>query len=241
MSLVNITRGETLEGTPFGVQAINLQVEGQYFDLEDFFYRLENYVDFHNNKFRAEGRLLQLVSIQVTNDASAGNVQSSSPTLQATVNMNAYLQPAAATAREVRNDPEQAHAHVHRHRPHRGRGAGLRRSPLAHRFLGEHPEPDAGGRRHGERVRHRRRRARRGPGPQAAESRPVLEQGPVRAARRGQQHEHDGHGRHDRHEREHQPERQDQGERHGLHGVGRRQGAERRPRVQTSRASRRAT
>ena len=95
---MNITRGETLEGTPFGVQAINLQVEGQYFDLEDFFYRLENYVDFRNNKFRAEGRLLQLVNIQVANDTSADNVQSSSPTLLATVNMNAYLQPAAATS-----------------------------------------------------------------------------------------------------------------------------------------------
>jgi Tfp pilus assembly protein PilO len=97
VSLVNITRGETKEGTPFGIQAISLQVEGQYFDLEDFIYRLENYVDFHNEKFQAEGRLLQLVSIQVSLNTGSGNAVAGSPTLQATITMNAYLQPAAAT------------------------------------------------------------------------------------------------------------------------------------------------
>ena len=97
VSLVSITKGATQEGTPFGIQVITLQLEGQYFDLEDFFYRLENYVDFHNNKFRAEGRLLQLSSVQVAIAGTTGNVQSSSPTLTATVNMNAYLQPATAT------------------------------------------------------------------------------------------------------------------------------------------------
>jgi Tfp pilus assembly protein PilO len=96
VSLVSITRGETKEGTPFGIQAITLQVEGQYFDLEDFFYRLENYVDFHNQKFRAEGRLLQLVNIQMTIVAAVGNVSAGSPTLQAAISMNAYLQPVAA-------------------------------------------------------------------------------------------------------------------------------------------------
>ena len=97
VKLVNFTNGATQQGTPFGVQVVTLQVEGQYFDLEDFFYRLENYVDFHNNNFKANGRLLQLASIQVTGGAAAATT-AGSPTLQATVNMNAYLQPTSTSA-----------------------------------------------------------------------------------------------------------------------------------------------
>ncbi len=100
VDLVNITRGTTQQGTPFGVQAINLQVEGQYFDLEDFFYRLENYVDFHNNNFKASGRLLQLANVSVTGGAATtagAAITGGSPTLQATITMNAYLQPASTT------------------------------------------------------------------------------------------------------------------------------------------------
>ncbi len=102
VNLVNITKGQTQAGAPFGIQQITLQVEGQYFDLEDFFYRLESYVDYHNNNFKATGRLLQLASVQVTGSAGStvgAAVTGGSPTLQATVNLNAYLQPATtATA-----------------------------------------------------------------------------------------------------------------------------------------------
>jgi len=98
VNLVSITRGTTQEGTPFGIQAVNLTVEGQFFDLEDFFYRLENYVDFQNEKFVANGRLLQLANISVTGGAATtAATTAGSPTLQATIVMNAYLQPATAS------------------------------------------------------------------------------------------------------------------------------------------------
>jgi Tfp pilus assembly protein PilO len=98
VNLVSITRGTTQEGTPFGIQAVNLTVEGQFFDLEDFFYRLENYVDFQNEKFVANGRLLQLANISVTGGAATtAATTAGSPTLQATITMNAFLQPATAS------------------------------------------------------------------------------------------------------------------------------------------------
>jgi hypothetical protein len=95
VNLVSLTRGTIQEGTPFGIQAVTLQVEGTYFDLEDFFYRLENYVSFHSDSFNANGRLLQIVSVQVSSGSTA--TTSGSPTLQASISMNAYLQPAQAT------------------------------------------------------------------------------------------------------------------------------------------------
>lgn len=98
VGLMNITKGVTQQGTPFGVQTITIQVEGQYFDLEDFYYRLENYVDFHNTKFEASGRLLQLTSITVAGAATTATAAAGSPTLQSTINLNAYLQPPAATS-----------------------------------------------------------------------------------------------------------------------------------------------
>jgi Tfp pilus assembly protein PilO len=97
VDLVNIAKGTTQPGSPFGIQLITLQVEGQYFDLEDFFYRLEHYVDFHNDRVKATGRLLELASVQVTS-ASTDTPTSGSPVLQATVNINAFLQPLPAAA-----------------------------------------------------------------------------------------------------------------------------------------------
>ena len=97
VDLVQISRGETQAGTPFGIQTITMQVEGQFFDVEDFLYRLENYVDFHNQKFDADGRLLQLTNVSVTGGAgTAPAAAAGSPTLQTSITMNAYLQPTSA-------------------------------------------------------------------------------------------------------------------------------------------------
>jgi type IV pilus assembly protein PilO len=97
VQMVNFSRGTTQPGTPFGIQTVTLQVEGTYFDLEDFFYRLENYVSFHASSFNASGRLVQLASVQVSGGSST-TTSTTTPTLGATITMNAYLQPASTTS-----------------------------------------------------------------------------------------------------------------------------------------------
>jgi Tfp pilus assembly protein PilO len=100
VSVTSITRGTVTPGTPFGIQALNIQVTGRYFDVEDFLYRLEEYVAFRNASFRVTGRLLQVT--QLTMSANAGTSTGGSPPLAVTIGLNAYLwggagQTAAAT------------------------------------------------------------------------------------------------------------------------------------------------
>ena len=63
VDVTSIARGTTTPGTPFGIQTITLQVGGRYFDVEDFLYRLEEYVAFRNASFRVTGRLLQVTTL----------------------------------------------------------------------------------------------------------------------------------------------------------------------------------
>ena len=60
VSITSIARGTTTPGSPFGIQTVTIQVGGRYFDVEDFLYRLEEYVAFRNASFRVTGRLLQV-------------------------------------------------------------------------------------------------------------------------------------------------------------------------------------
>jgi Tfp pilus assembly protein PilO len=91
VSITSIARGTTTPGSPFGIQTVTIQVGGRYFDVEDFLYRLEEYVAFRNASFRVTGRLLQVT--QLTLQASSGSTATagSSPPLAVTVGLNAYL------------------------------------------------------------------------------------------------------------------------------------------------------
>jgi Tfp pilus assembly protein PilO len=90
VSIASISRGTTSPGSPFGIQTVSLQVSGRYFDIEDFLYRLEEYVAFRNASFRVTGRLLQVTTLSMA--ASTGTTTSSgSPELAVTVGLNAYL------------------------------------------------------------------------------------------------------------------------------------------------------
>lgn len=102
VDLLNLTKGTTVKGTPYGVQPLTVQVEGRFFDVEDFLYRLESYVAFRNSQFRATGRLIDIVTMDISpeyTDVPAGT----SPPLTVDVTLNAYLwggeaAPTAATA-----------------------------------------------------------------------------------------------------------------------------------------------
>ncbi len=91
VSVTSIARGTTTPGSPFGIQTLTIQVGGRYFDVEDFLYRLEEYVAFRNATFRVTGRLLQVT--QLTMQASTGTeaTSSGSPPLAVTIGLNAYL------------------------------------------------------------------------------------------------------------------------------------------------------
>ncbi len=89
VDVTSIARGTTTPGTPFGIQTLSLQVTGRYFDVEDFLYRLEEYVAFRNASFRVTGRLLQVTTLNLT--ASAGTSSGGSPELAVTIGLNAYL------------------------------------------------------------------------------------------------------------------------------------------------------
>jgi Tfp pilus assembly protein PilO len=90
VGVTNITRGTTTPGTPFGIQTLTIQVKGRYFDVEDFLYRLEEYVAFRNASFRVTGRLLQVTQLTMTPETTEGTT-GGSPPLAVTIGLNAYL------------------------------------------------------------------------------------------------------------------------------------------------------
>ncbi len=89
VEVTSIRRGTVTPGKPFGIQTITLQVAGRYFDVEDYLYRLEEYVAFRNSGFRVTGRLLQAVTMQM--QPESGAAAGTSPKLVVTVTLNAYL------------------------------------------------------------------------------------------------------------------------------------------------------
>jgi Tfp pilus assembly protein PilO len=89
VTVTGITRGTTSTGSPFGIQTVTLQVSGRYFDIEDFLYRIEEYVAFRNASFRVTGRLLQVTQLSIQG-ATASTTGGSQP-LAVTIGLNAYL------------------------------------------------------------------------------------------------------------------------------------------------------
>jgi len=85
MDLVSITPSDPTAGTPFSVQPLNLVVNGRYFDLEDFLYRLEDYAEYRIESFLVTGRLLQVAGLQVAE--GPGGL----PQLSVTITIDAYL------------------------------------------------------------------------------------------------------------------------------------------------------
>jgi len=93
VSVTSIARGTTTAGSPYGIQTLTLQVGGRYFDVEDFLYRLEEYVAFRNASFRVTGRLLQVtqLTLQAATTSTTETTTSGSPPLAVTIGLNAYL------------------------------------------------------------------------------------------------------------------------------------------------------
>ena len=91
VGITSIARGTTTPGSPFGIQTLTIQVSGRFFDVEDFLYRLEEYVAFRNASFRVTGRLLQVTQLTMQAATSTETATSGSPPLAVTIGLNAYL------------------------------------------------------------------------------------------------------------------------------------------------------
>lgn len=86
LDFVSIQPGGVASGTPFGVETINLSFTGRYYDLEDFLFRLESYVEYLNGTFTVTGRLLQVTQIELASGPAPGF-----PNLAITLTVDAYL------------------------------------------------------------------------------------------------------------------------------------------------------
>ncbi|MGZ4200050.1 MAG: type 4a pilus biogenesis protein PilO, partial [Thermoleophilia bacterium] len=85
LSMQSITPGATAPGVPFSLQSIQLEFDGAYFDVEDFLYRLENYVDYRNGQFLVTGRMFSVVSLTLAKSTSKDF-----PDLDAHLTINGY-------------------------------------------------------------------------------------------------------------------------------------------------------
>ena len=65
LDFLSISPGGVAIGSPFGLEPISLTFAGTYYDLEDFLFRLESYVEYRNNAFLVTGRLLQVSSVEL--------------------------------------------------------------------------------------------------------------------------------------------------------------------------------
>jgi Tfp pilus assembly protein PilO len=99
VDLTSIARGTSSLGQPFGIQTVNLQLSGHFFEVEDFLYKLESYVSFSNTDFRVTGRLLQVASVTLSGGAGTATEGTTTVTpLTVTVVLNAYLWGGSASA-----------------------------------------------------------------------------------------------------------------------------------------------
>ncbi len=86
LDFVSIQPGVVAPGAPFSVQPLTLTFHGQFYDLEDFLFRLESYVEYRNDAFLVTGRLLQVASVSIGEGPDPGF-----PNLTVDVVVNAYL------------------------------------------------------------------------------------------------------------------------------------------------------
>jgi Tfp pilus assembly protein PilO len=92
---LGVTPQATAAGVPFSVQPITLHFDGQYFDVEDFLYRLENYVAYRNGQFLVTGRMFSVVNMTLSKTTLATKTW---PDLDVLVTINGYQwTPAGAT------------------------------------------------------------------------------------------------------------------------------------------------
>lgn len=103
LDFVRIEPGEVTAGQTFGVEPITLNFTGLYYDLEDFLFRLESYVEYRNSSFLVTGRLLQVARIDIGEGPGDGF-----PNLDIAITLNAYLWSPVQAATTAPSTAQQA-------------------------------------------------------------------------------------------------------------------------------------
>ena len=94
MTMISLVPQQTAPGVPFSVQPFQLEFDGGYFDVEDFLYRLENYVDYRNGQFLVTGRMFSVVNLALSKSTTQAY-----PDLDVKVTIDGYQwTPAGASA-----------------------------------------------------------------------------------------------------------------------------------------------
>jgi Tfp pilus assembly protein PilO len=103
VTINSISRGTLAIGQPFGIQTFTLGINGTFFDVADFLYRLEDYVAIRNTRVKATGRLLQITSLQVAGvqQTAAPGASTTDPKLNITLEIAGYLWGGAAAPAET--------------------------------------------------------------------------------------------------------------------------------------------
>ena len=89
-----VTTATPALGMPFSVEPFNLTFTGKYFDLEDFLWRLEDYVAVRNQEFLVTGRLFTVASMQIGigGGSDTGTLQNGvSPELTVSMLINGFI------------------------------------------------------------------------------------------------------------------------------------------------------
>jgi hypothetical protein len=87
-----VTTATPALGTPFSVEPFNLTFTGKYFDVEDFLWRLEDYVAFRNQDFLVTGRLFTVASMQIGVGTGGDTLQNGvSPELTVSMLVNGFI------------------------------------------------------------------------------------------------------------------------------------------------------
>lgn len=84
LDFTHLSPGAVTAGNTFSVQPITLTFTGGYFDLEDFLFRLESFVEYRNSEFLVTGRMLQVSQMQIT---PVGGAETSAATNDLTINL----------------------------------------------------------------------------------------------------------------------------------------------------------
>jgi type IV pilus assembly protein PilO len=87
------TSSPTTAMSPFSIQSVELIYYGRYFDIEDFLYRVENYVQYRHGAFLVSGRMFAVTGMAMKTTAE------DAPVIQLTVTIAGYIwTPAGSSA-----------------------------------------------------------------------------------------------------------------------------------------------
>lgn len=88
IKFLKIEPGETIAGTEGNtVVPFEMKFQGDFYDVNDFLYRIENYARMEGNDVNVSGRLLSVVVI----DLQEPSLEPKFPQVLATMNVNAYM------------------------------------------------------------------------------------------------------------------------------------------------------